>query len=138
MALTTTQTLPTNAGQGVDTPNANKLPLVDNFEPQKEPLYNLADSSGKPVNGYKARCLVTGDSSYPTGGYALSASMFGLSTIIGAAWIESESNTAWSGIITQANSLKLVAKSNNPNAAAEVTNATNVAAYSAVLCAFGY
>ncbi|HYL12614.1 MAG TPA: hypothetical protein VEV41_06245 [Terriglobales bacterium] len=144
MALTTTTNMATGL---VLTPGSVGTANL----PQKEPLgFNVP--GGQQI--FRARCIVTCDTSYPTGGYQLTAAMFGLNTLISVPVIESEVQAGvrwssldpvgsvgakqWQGYVTSTNYLKLLARGNSVSGATEVANLTSVSSYTALLSVIGY
>lgn len=89
----------------------------------------------------------TGDTSYPTGGYAVTPAMFGfnafatdgqgtgLPPVVGAYQVVSDMVTVNYGIVNPANgNLQVIVSSTN----VEVANTTTAATYSTLLGAFGH
>lgn len=117
--------------------------------------YSPGNATPPPAPGYVSlrQIQITGDNSYPSGGYAISPAMFGFTAFVPkfsdpiAAHVIAENSSPWSAQISTLGgfaspTLHLFPKGpthgNNCGLSDEVASATNVGAYSATLQAWGY
>lgn len=93
----------------------------------------------------KVRVCVQADTSYPTGGYALSLANFGFSTAFLQLQVVDETDGVGEiytgkigGTLASPTLLLLTPRSNYMGTQAQVASATNVSTYAACIEAFGY